>query len=186
MCSSEDMQSVKSLSDPEIELEMPFETGSFADALFEPLQTYEIVDSGADMSRSPQTNDNGSPEDVCQNPANVSEWVDQQSLPMPPPKVAITTPIPNSKIETRQSTSGSLAGEMLQRDVYGISTLLKLGEATTMKHMELRINPGALTGKPAVFAIPFCQVFTFSSTMICRPRHQNYVDEHPEKLCCAI
>ncbi|MCJ1268491.1 hypothetical protein MMC22_008379 [Lobaria immixta] len=97
------------------------------------------------MSRSPQKNDNNPPEDVRQSTVSISEWVDQQSLSMPPPKVIISTPTPDSKSETRQSTSGSLAGETRQRKAYGIPTLLRLGEAIAMKHMELRIHPGALT-----------------------------------------
>lgn len=105
------------------------------------------------MSRSPQKNHNNLPEDVHQSTVSISEWVDQQSLPMPPPKVIISTPTPDSKSEIGLSTSDSLAGETRQRKVYGIPTLLMLGEAITMKHMELRIHPGALTGKPVVFAI---------------------------------
>ncbi|MCJ1469638.1 hypothetical protein MMC07_008274 [Pseudocyphellaria aurata] len=145
MCSSAGMHSLHVRSDPEMEPEGLVETDSYTDVLSEILQTYEIVESAADMSRSPVTNDGNSLENARPNSANVSEWVEQQSLPMPAPKVVVSKSTPESKFETRQSNSGNLAGEDPQRRVYSISQLLSLGESIPMDHVELRIYPGALT-----------------------------------------
>lgn len=131
-------------SDPEMELDLPFEADPFTDAPFKFLQTHdESVESAVEMSRSPT---NGPPENVRPKPANILEWVDQLSL----------LPEPGTIIETRQSTSGSSTptpdtnlqntSGLLQPKAYGIETLLALGRSTPMENMELRVHPGALTG----------------------------------------
>lgn len=147
-----------------MEIEIPSEPDSYADVLLEIIQTYETVESAADMSRSPTTNDDNPLENARPNPANVSEWVEQQSLPMPAPKVVISKSNPESKFETRQSTSGNLAREDPQRKVYGITKLLSLGESIPMEHMELRIHPGALIGKSVFFPFSSAAKWLFPTT----------------------
>ena len=132
-----------------MQLEMVFESDSYTDSPLESLQTDEVVDYAADMMRSPRTNENDRPVDMCQNSATVSEWVDQQSLPIPAPKLVVSVPTPDSKPEPSQSSSAL----SLQPKVYGIPTLLMLGEVITMENVQLRIHPGALTGKLVVSAI---------------------------------
>lgn len=131
------MSSVK--SDPEMELDLLFEAYPFTDAPFKILQTY---DEKVDMSRSPANND--PPDNVRPNPANVREWVDQQSLPFPTPTVVISKP-PDIESEGSSTPTQRHSG-LLQPKAYKIETLLALGRATPMENMALRIHPGALTG----------------------------------------
>lgn len=178
LCSREDVQTRHSGSDPELELEYSDDDSIFTNPPFEFLQTYdESVDPAADMSQSPQEDGKDPREIVRQNPANISEWVDQQSLAMPVPKVVISTPTldnkseKSEKSETRQKISGGLAGEKLQQKVYGIPALLSLGEGMPTKDMELRIHPGALTGKPVIFIILLLMSLLLHPRQPCCPQH---------------
>lgn len=171
--SSEEVQTKHSQSDPETELESLSDDDFFlTDRPFDFLQTYdESVNPAADMSQSLQEDGKDPRKIVSQNPANTSEWVDQQSLAMPAPKVVISTPTPDSKSEkseTHQNISGGLAGEKLQHKVYEIPALLSLGEGMPTKDMELRVHPGALTGKPVIFVILLLMPLLL----------------HPRQLCC--
>lgn len=165
-CKSTGTQSPKSGSDPAEELKAllpdddePDDLADLADMAY---QKILAIDSYLKMLPSPQATDQRSP-DINPNRPHISETGDcWDSLPNPAPQVVISTPTTQNKSGT---SPGGLSEETLQRKTYGIDELLMLGEATNMEHMELRIHPGALAGKPL-------KVFTLSFVVNCCFRPQ--------------
>lgn len=116
---------------------------SHPDSPFESFDTYEVcsLSSAGDMSQS-------SPQAIPSSPAHVSEWVEQQSLTIPEPTDVVTMPSPNDKSTAPQRMTDSTIIQTSAHKVYDIATLVQLQAAKPMEHMELRIHPSALAGKP--------------------------------------
>ena len=145
-----------------INLSAGFDIVSLPDSPFEFLETDVETDKTDDLS---VTMSQSAPHEATSSPANISEWVEQQSLPGVAPTALVTTmPSSTTTTTTLLETSGSpvvktsadsTEAQTSTQKVYDITTLLQLSAATPMQHMELRIHPSALAGKLSSFSISY-------------------------------
>lgn len=168
-----------------IDLSAGFDIVSVPRSPFEFLVTDEATSfspyAGMSQPSTPAT-DGQLPEVIPPGPATVSEWVEQQALPMVAPSVIVTTSSPEKKAS--QESPDSTEGQTSSHKVYNLTTLLQLGVATPMEHIELRIHPSALAGKLIAFSTqPHCDDLVYaalnflsiSSIKHCDAQYSNHV-----------